>query len=122
MRLQEAGWSWSGALALDSPGDSLVKLRHRNRGETLLLRLNISSGPSGSIMEALAQHGDAFAPYRIDNVSGETLHVQQEGCIEQEDMLRPYSCLPYAWEEPSRPHKVRAWAAVSHACGFLHTR
>lgn len=29
IRLQEAGWLWSGGLALDSPGDFFVKIRHK---------------------------------------------------------------------------------------------
>ena len=30
----------------------------------------------------------------------------QKGCEEQEDILRPYSCLDYAWDEPSLPHQL----------------
>ena len=29
VRVQEAGWLWSGGVALDSPGDLFVKIRHR---------------------------------------------------------------------------------------------
>lgn len=29
LRVQEAGWRWSGGIALDSPGDLFVKIRHR---------------------------------------------------------------------------------------------
>lgn len=29
LRVQEAGWLWSGGIALDSPGDFFVKIRHR---------------------------------------------------------------------------------------------
>ncbi len=29
LRVQEAGWLWSGGIALDSPGDLFVKIRHR---------------------------------------------------------------------------------------------
>jgi hypothetical protein len=40
---------------------------------------------------------------RIDNFTGQPLHVQQHRC-EAEDIIRPYSCLPYAWDEPSQAH------------------
>lgn len=30
----------------------------------------------------------------------------QQGCQEQEDILRPYCHLDYAWDEPSLPHKI----------------
>jgi len=29
VRVQEAGWLWSGGVALDTPGDLFVKIRHR---------------------------------------------------------------------------------------------
>ena len=29
LRLHAAGWQWSGAFAVDSPGDLFVKIRHR---------------------------------------------------------------------------------------------
>ena len=29
LRVQEAGWLWSGGIALNSPGDLFVKIRHR---------------------------------------------------------------------------------------------
>ena len=31
---------------------------------------------------------------------------RQLGCEEQQDILRPYSTLNYAWDEPSLPHKL----------------
>ncbi len=36
------------------------------------------------------------------------LHVarRQAGCQEAEDVLRPYSALGYAWDEPALPHRL----------------
>jgi hypothetical protein len=31
---------------------------------------------------------------------------RQEGCDEQQDILRPYSTINYAWDEPSLPRKL----------------
>lgn len=106
-RQGEPGWSWSGAAAVESPGEFLVKIRHRNRGETLLLQLDVAAASSGSSMVAtLSAPEGGFAPYRIENCSSEVIHVQQVGCVEQEDVLQPYSSLPFAWDEPSLPHRV----------------
>lgn len=106
-RAAEPGWSWSGAAAVEAPGEFLVKIRHRNRGETLLLQLDVAAASSGSSMVAtLSARQGGFAPYRIENCSCETIHVQQVGCVEQEDVLQPYSSLPFAWDEPSLPHRV----------------
>jgi hypothetical protein len=64
-RVAEPGWSWSGAAAVEAPGEFLVKLRHRNRGETLLLQLDVASASSGSsIVATLSGRQDGFAPYR----------------------------------------------------------
>ncbi len=30
MRVQEAGWLWSGGVSLEGPGDQFVKIRHRS--------------------------------------------------------------------------------------------
>lgn len=30
----------------------------------------------------------------------------QHQCSEQEDVLRPYSCVDYAWDEPALPHRL----------------
>jgi hypothetical protein len=29
LRVREAGWLWSGAIGLDTPGDQFCKIRHR---------------------------------------------------------------------------------------------
>lgn len=79
---------------------------HRNQGKTLLVRVDLVTGSSGVALLALSQPVSGFAPYRVDNCSGEVLHVQQERCVEQEDVLRAYTSLPFAWDEPSLPHRV----------------
>ena len=93
------------------PRTFVCRIRHRSRGETLLLQLDVAS--SSGIVATLSGRQGGFAPYRIDNCSAETLHVQQAGCPEQEDVLKAYSSLPYAWDEPSLPHKVRLHTPTS---------
>ncbi|GFR45600.1 hypothetical protein Agub_g6996 [Astrephomene gubernaculifera] len=108
IRIQDPGWSWAGGVALDSvaPGDLFVKIRHRNRAETQLVRLDVSLSEAGTKLVSLSHHHTDFAPYRIDNCSGEALHVQQVGCLDQEDVIRPYACLPYTWDEHTAPQRV----------------
>ncbi|GIL97100.1 hypothetical protein Vretimale_2847, partial [Volvox reticuliferus] len=108
IRIQDPGWSWSGGVAVDAvdPGDLFVKIRHRNRAETQLVRVDVSLSPAGSMLLSLSHHHTDFAPYRIDNCSGEALHVQQVGCLDQEDVIRPYACLPYTWDEHTAPQRV----------------
>ncbi|KXZ51516.1 hypothetical protein GPECTOR_12g479 [Gonium pectorale] len=108
IRIQDPGWSWSGGVSLNKldPGDMFVKIRHRNRGETRLVRLDVSVSPAGTMLVSLSHHHADFAPYRIDNCTGEVLHVQQEGCMDQEDVVRPYACLAYTWDEHTAKKSV----------------
>ena len=36
----------------------------------------------------------------------ESQWCRQKGCIEQDDLLRPFSSLDYAWDEPTLPHHL----------------
>ena len=76
----------------------------RDRGETLLVRVDVSAHEGGVLAVTVSDQAAGFAPYRLDNCSGETLHVAQTGCAEREDVLRAYSCLDWAWDEPALPH------------------
>eukprot|EP00884_Botryococcus_braunii_P001070 jgi/Botrbrau1/10964/Bobra.0383s0018.1 len=106
MRTQGPGWMWSGGVALESPGDLFVKIRHRDKGETLLLQVDIKTSSDGVLLICVSHQAVGFSPYRIDNCTSETLHLRQEGCSELEDVLRPYSSLNYAWDEPSLAHRL----------------
>ncbi|KAK9859298.1 hypothetical protein WJX84_010790 [Apatococcus fuscideae] len=83
MRVQEAGWLWSGGVSLEGPGDQFVKIRHRDRQYTKLIRVDVSVTPEGVLLAALSHEAEGFAPYRLDNCTGETLHVSQEECTDQ---------------------------------------
>jgi len=104
VRVQEAGWVWSGGFQLDVPGDIFVKSRHRDRGITMMLRVDVAISTSGSAQITLSHNPAGFAPYRVENCSIETLHARQKSVREQQDVLRPYCALNYAWDEPTQPH------------------
>eukprot|EP01025_Chloroclados_australasicus_P036630 TRINITY_DN37331_c0_g1_i1.p1 TRINITY_DN37331_c0_g1~~TRINITY_DN37331_c0_g1_i1.p1 ORF type:complete len:1661 (+),score=111.99 TRINITY_DN37331_c0_g1_i1:654-4985(+) len=107
VRIQGAGWMWSGGFSLEKAGDFFVKIRQRDAGHTVLLRVDISTNQeNGVILVRMSHQAVGFAPYRLDNFTAETLHVRQEGCTDQEDILKPYCHLPYAWDEPSLPHQL----------------
>lgn len=106
VRVQEAGWMWSGGFLLDVPGDLFVKIRHRDRGITMLVRVDVAITDAGIIHVTLSHNPSGFAPYRIENCSLETLNARQRGVSEQQDVLRPYCSLNYAWDEPTLPHAL----------------
>ena len=47
----------------------------RGRGDTVLLRLDVSTHSGGTLLATLSQQ-EGFFPYRLDNFSSETLHVR----------------------------------------------
>eukprot|EP00887_Chlorella_sp_A99_P007395 scaffold2.g7395.t1 len=106
VRVQEAGWLWSGGFELETPGDVFVKIRHRDRGVTMLVRADVATSEAGVLRATLSHHPAGFAPYRVENCSLETLHARQARVREALDVLRPYCSLNYAWDEPAQPHRL----------------
>ena len=47
-----------------------------------------------------------FSPAHLHQRLSLQSACSQQGCQEQEDILRPYACLDYAWDEPSLPHQL----------------
>ena len=106
IRVQEAGWMWSGGLKIDAPGDTMIKLRHRVREETLLIQMDVGLRANGVLYATLMHQPSGFAPYRLDNFTSDKIYARQCGSGNQEDILRPYSSMPYAWDQPTGMHKV----------------
>jgi putative Ca2+/H+ antiporter (TMEM165/GDT1 family) len=56
-------------------GPHLLALR--DRGVTMLVRVDISADTNGMLSVALSHQAAGFAPYRIDNCTAATLHLRQ---------------------------------------------
>lgn len=115
-RYSEGGWDWSGALALDTPGEVLLKMRNRGRGTTHVLRVEVREATAergarhGTWVATVAAGGGAaglgFLPYRVDNFTREALRFYQKGVAACDDSLRPYNSALYAWDEPLLPRRL----------------
>lgn len=102
IRLFEAGWMWSGGFDVSSARDTFVKIRHRDRGITMIIHAYTEQMETdGSHRIVLSSSSEDFCPYRLENCSLETLSVRQKGVQDQQDILRPYCSLNYTWDEPS---------------------
>jgi hypothetical protein len=89
LRYAEGGWDWSGALPLDTPGETLLRLRHRGRGASHVLRIDVreSRGAPGTWTAAVVASsaassagtaaGASFMPFRLENFTGVTLRFRQ---------------------------------------------
>jgi hypothetical protein len=60
-----------------------------------------------------------FSPYRFENCSLEMMSIRQKGVMDQQDVLRPYCCLNYTWDEPSLPHAVVLECPVGKSLGIF---
>ena len=58
----------------------------RDRGVTMLVRVDISADTNGVLSVALSHQAAGFAPYRIDNCTAATLHLRQ---VRAASKLRP---------------------------------
>eukprot|EP00850_Spirogloea_muscicola_P020895 SM000230S07331 [mRNA] locus=s230:2545:20707:+ [translate_table: standard] len=121
-RIDEHGWDWSGGFAPDKLGDTQLKLRNVVTGQIHMARVNVSTpkpndgalaepasqsvNRSGTCIILMTQDETQFMPYRIENLSTETLIFYQQRCETSRDTLRPYSSCLYAWDEPCLPHRL----------------
>ncbi len=55
----------------------------RDRGVTMLVRVDVSGGAGGVLLVSLSHQAAGFAPYRLDNCSCETLHLRYAQVPEQ---------------------------------------
>ena len=89
LRYAEGGWDWSGALPLDTPGETLLRLRHRGRGASHVLRIDVRESraapgtwtaavvASSAASSAGTAAGASFMPFRLENFTGVTLRFRQ---------------------------------------------
>ena len=49
---------------------------YRDRGVTMLLRVDVSTSSAGALLITLSDHASGFAPYRLDNCTPLTLHLR----------------------------------------------
>lgn len=121
IQFDEPGWDWSGSFHPDQLGDTLVKLRNYVTGAIQMVRVEVqnasaavgdvksvdnSDGSLGTYLILLSDDDTGFMPYRIDNFSMERLRFYQQKCEKFENILQPYTCCSYAWDEPCYPHRL----------------
>lgn len=121
VRFDEPGWDWSGSFHPDQLGDTLVKLRNYVSGALQMVRVEVqnasaavgdvksvdnSDGSLGTYLILLSDDDTGFMPYRIDNFSMERLRFYQQKCEKFENIVQPYACCSYAWDEPCYPHRL----------------
>jgi hypothetical protein len=109
---------WSGGLDISALGETHVRLRPASpSGEAIIVRVEVKNH-SETLYIILSPIGDSPGPYRIMNLTSHELLVRQQarefdherrgGC---EDLLKPGTSLPYAWDEPLERHVLSVQVA-----------
>eukprot|EP00941_MAST-03F_sp_MAST-3F-sp1_P003449 g3449.t1 len=98
-QLDEFGWEWSGGLSIDDVADSSLRLRNTHTHAAYVVRVEtvIAEPTMVVIVRPPAASGP---PYRIENLSLDTLRFSQKG-IGRKEVLLPYNVIPYAFDEPT---------------------
>ncbi|CAH1424589.1 unnamed protein product [Lactuca virosa] len=120
-RFDEPGWQWSGCFFPEHLGDTQLKMRNYVTGAVSMVRVEVQNaddairddkivgnphGDSGTNLILLSDDDTGFMPYRIDNFSKERLRIYQQKCEAFETVIHSYTSCPYAWDEPSYPHRL----------------
>ncbi|KAL8217291.1 hypothetical protein R6Q57_024128 [Mikania cordata] len=121
VRFDEPGWQWSGCFFPEHFGDTQLKMRNYVSGSVNMVRVEVQNaddairdakdfgnphGDSGTNLILLSDDDTGFMPYRIDNFSKERLRIYQQKCEAFETVVHSYTSCPYAWDEPSYPHRL----------------
>lgn len=107
-RFAENGWAWSGTVALDTPGDTLVKMSNRNGVGMQVVRVTVREH-RGALVATVRAPAEAPLPYRLENNTSCRVRVYQEGSASSAEVIMPHSVLPYAWDEPLNPRKLNVF-------------
>ncbi|GLC57723.1 hypothetical protein PLESTB_001257700 [Pleodorina starrii] len=115
-------WDWSGSFKLPELEDYFgLRVRHRQRNDYVIIPVNISVGPAGSVLITLKSIG-SVPPYMVINRCRDVvIRLKQadynrrasSGAWDDWDEISPGSNqIPFAWDEPRLRHVVKVVATV----------
>ncbi|GBG24825.1 Vacuolar protein sorting-associated protein 13A [Hondaea fermentalgiana] len=101
VRFDEYGWIWSGGFSIDNIGEFYVRLRNEHTHAVYILRVDVAldranTSGSSTIFITFRPELPSLPPYRIDNLSLQTLRLYQT-----QQVLLPYHSCPYTWDDLS---------------------
>lgn len=89
---------WSTALPIGQDSDNVIMIdANPGSGEYYFADVRVRRF-LGSIVVIVQPSQTDRPPYVIENFSASTLRVYQQGVSKYFKLVRPYQCLPYAWE------------------------
>jgi hypothetical protein len=98
VRFDEYGWEWSCDFPIQNVGEFSVRLRNGHTHARHLARVEVCLVDSTLFIVFQAEQR-RLPPYRIENLSFETLHYHQENVNHIEEVLLPYQTDRYTWDD-----------------------
>ena len=86
----------------------------RDRGVTMLVRVDVSGGAGGVLLVTLSHQAAGFAPYRLDNFSCETLHLRYSA-----DAARGLFCLAMSGLNKGATSISSGHTSISFCCPVI---
>ncbi|CAG9316922.1 unnamed protein product [Blepharisma stoltei] len=96
VKLEDYGWAWSGKFLIEEPDDFVVRVRNLHTHEEILMHITITL--EESTLHVIFQDTSHSPPYRIENLSMETIEVNQSK-TDFIKVLKPFEVTSYAWDE-----------------------
>lgn len=98
LRIDDYGWQWSGAFFIECPDDLVIRVRNSHTHEEVFVHITMTL--EENTLHVILQDISHMPPYRIENLSMETLVLQQLKAKVPEKILKPFEVCGYAWDEP----------------------
>jgi SHR-binding domain of vacuolar-sorting associated protein 13 len=99
VRPESYGWQWSGHFYIEGPDDFVMRIRNIHTHEEILIHITITL--EDSTLHIIYQDISHMPPYRIENLSMETLLISQINSKVSDKILKPFEVCGYAWDEPT---------------------
>ena len=98
IRIDQYGWNWSGNFYIDFPDDFVIRITNSHSHEETLVHITITL--EENTLHIIFQDISHMPPYRIENLSMETLVFSQVDADLNEKVLKPFEACGYAWDRP----------------------
>ncbi|KAF4746816.1 hypothetical protein FOZ62_023936, partial [Perkinsus olseni] len=106
VRLHDAGWGWSGHLAVDRVvGDSVCQVFQETEGMFMNIRVDVRPYRS-CVFIVFGAEDYAIASYSVRNNSDNSMWIRQAHTRAYFIPLLRHSTTPFAWYEPTKPKKL----------------
>lgn len=98
-------WTWSGGLSYSKLETSYIKLTKVTDYKEYFIRIDIEERNS-TIVACLHEKTNEFSPYRIENLTKQTLTFWQNNNIKLTHIVESGKYVHYVFDEPSKKHKI----------------